>query len=201
MRTSWWVVAASVAALGVVGCDAAVDSDSDASAAADAAASLQRATSTVVTLAEFEGSFDPDTGVFELNTLPVDQWLTLDPAANGLRTVSQALGYCNDIVVSSAEGAVQLDTVAGSLHTTVEDCIAEENRPEGYMNLFYNDGGAFCATVRLRSRLGVPASNVMAEMVEVSTGYAAYRYRGTRPAAVREPRSPSCPALRTRRRT
>ncbi|MCB9506942.1 MAG: hypothetical protein H6698_04420 [Myxococcales bacterium] len=119
------------------------------------------------TIARFEGGFDATTGTFEVHTL--------DPTPADVGFRQQALGFCNDFRINVGSADFRLDTVAGSLHARPTDCIPPDEL-SAWRSLVYDEGGALCATVRASSRLSVPVTDVVAEMLEITANYEGYQH-------------------------
>lgn len=138
-----------------------------------AVASTNLAAARVVTLAEFTGSYDATTGEFQMETVPF-------PAvdSDGYTTAQQELGFCNNFGINGPSPQFTMDTVAGSIGDTVADCIPGAEA-SAWGSLFYNDGGAFCATVRVGNSMSVTAGSVVAEITSITPGYEGYEYRVT----------------------
>jgi len=94
-------------------------------------------------VARFEGSYDPDTGEFDLRTLPLDAVVSVVDG-EGLRQIQQAR-YCDARVVDVSDGIV-LATVATSVGTTPAECIPADELA-AWSTLFYDDGVALVAPI------------------------------------------------------
>ncbi len=137
----------------------------------------------LVPVLEFEGVFDPETGMLELTSLPYPEPVV---AGDEHRTVSQAM-YCEGRVTSGAFGTFSLSTVAEPLAhvdlgsaltigTRPDDCVSDAELSD-WRRTVYDVTGTFCARVRVTSRFDVPVSDVVAEVVAITPPeFSAYEY-------------------------
>lgn len=131
------------------------------------------AATNTVTLAEFVGSFDSETG-----EIAIDFVDPVDAAAAEYRVAREALGFCNALGINGGGGlhAFRMDTVLGSISTTVADCIPPAE-VSAWNSLFYAAGGGFCATVRVTNNSDFSASDVVAEITGITPGYEGYAFQ------------------------
>lgn len=128
-----------------------------------------------VVLAEFDFSYDAATGEHHLEVRDPTQAEYVSPDG----TIRQALGFCNDFGINiGSSGAFTLNTLAGSVGTTVAECVPPSGITD-WGTLFYNEGGAFCATIRAANQSGATIDNVSAEITEITAGYEGYEYIDT----------------------
>ncbi|MFT6400003.1 MAG: hypothetical protein ACJAYU_004773 [Bradymonadia bacterium] len=90
-----------------------------------------------ITMAEFTGSFDQICGDFSIAMLPSDEWQTL-PSGVDPRTLDRALGFCDEFILNSGgESDFRMDTVAGFIGSTAEDCLSPAELAD-WGTLFFN---------------------------------------------------------------
>ena len=121
-----------------------------------------------VSLGEFAGIFDAETGGFVLEASP-------SPSTLGFgsdRTARQAYGFCNDLL---GDGSMVISTDPESVSYSVADCIPEVELSV-WGDLFYYPAGTFCVSVTVENRTGMPVANVIAEITEITPGYEGFRY-------------------------
>ena len=123
------------------------------------------------TLAEFEASYDAETGEFTLDVLDPQ-----DLAGDEFRTERQGYGFCNDFAINIDGGAITMQTFLDSLGYTPAECI-DPIELDAWDDLFYTAGGAFCATIRVINDSDGTMENVIAEITEITTGYEGYTYQ------------------------
>ncbi len=140
---------------------------SEGTDSAPAVAEDQRAAARL-TVAEFRGSWDPVSGVFDVEVV--------EPAASALgvevepfREFDQAL-YCEPRRTYGFSDTIGLVTVAGSIGTSAGAC--------GFGGFPYDILGGFCATIRVSSYYtSLSLTSVTAEIVAVNPPeYTGYEY-------------------------
>ena len=164
--------------LGLSGCELTPELDSvDAANQSDVLQARAAVSTDLLTINEFRGNFDPETGEFFVENVPFEEWETLEGMDEGeISTLRQQL-YCNEILVTTIAGetAVSMATVIGSIGQTPEACISEIELAD-WFSLVYLDGGAFCAEVQITSGFPHTLVGVTAEITEMTSGYAGYEY-------------------------
>lgn len=172
-----------LAAILATGCSLDVSESPSPSDPEQLSVAVAEVSSRSVVLAEFDFSYDAVTGEERFDVRPPTQ--TEYVSADG--TIRQALGFCNDFGTNiGSSGEFRIDTVASTVGTTAAECIPAAGLLD-WGTLFYNEGGAFCATIRVENQSGGTIENVTAEIAEITAGYEGYRYRTT-PAGT----SPCC---------
>jgi len=129
-------------------------------------------------LVEFEGFVSPRNNTFEVRVLDPDEWMYLDPVGpDGMAMRRNPLNdYCHALVNRArAQNEVTLNTIAGSV-ATGNDC---PRTPIGGVLLsYFLFDDAFCANVRMRSKYTASLSNVLVEIVDMSsTANRMYQYQ------------------------
>lgn len=141
--------------------------DNDVDTPVDSEVSAAEEVSSALTLAEFTGRFDAETGEFTLELVPPEEWQSPRPEVDPFRTVPQAL-WC-EIETGGGSGRVALNTVAGSIGYTLAECGIPDTPISSPL-------GAFCATISLTNNTDDALSRPMAEIIEVTPNWEGYRY-------------------------
>ncbi|MFT6399079.1 MAG: hypothetical protein ACJAYU_003842, partial [Bradymonadia bacterium] len=162
----------AVAASFAIGCSADLSETAADSGVDQLSTASAEAVSGSLVLAEFDFSYDALTGEqrFEVRQPTQTEYLSADG------TIRQALGFCNDLSSNiGSAGDFTINTVADTIGTTAAECIPASGISD-WGTLFYNEGGAFCATIRVANQSGGTIENVTAEIVQITAGYEGYQY-------------------------
>ena len=164
--------------LALAGCELTPQHDTyDAATSPDVLQSTSAVSTELLTLNEFRGTFDPETGEFALETIPFEEWEAIAHMNDDeIATYRQQL-YCNNIVVTpvAGDGSVSMATVIGSIGQTPEACIPPIELDD-WLSLVYLEGGAFCAEVQITSGFDHPLRSATAEITEITSGYEGYEF-------------------------
>lgn len=171
MRKLRGCIAISAVSLSFVACDEPAPDTPEVESSTETA---ERAQSDSVegelrVVGEFEATWSPESGEFEVRELAFEEWASLEHV--GMRDAIQPL-YCPVATPST----LSIDTVDGSLGFDPYACgFAEAGEP---LTFPYDTLGAFCATIELGNRRDGDYEVVYAQITSVvpESGYNGYRF-------------------------
>ncbi|MCB9506958.1 MAG: lamin tail domain-containing protein [Myxococcales bacterium] len=161
-------LALAAAALAACGESELQNASSDATVAAAPAES----SGALIAVADFEATFDSETGQLSFEMLPPVAPQFEVPETDGLVTVPQALWCSLRILDNNNTNSVRLNTVAGSVQTSFEDCGITRSP-------LIEDFGALCADIRLTNNYLDTLRRPMAMITEITANYEGYTYNET----------------------
>lgn len=136
---------------------------------------MLESTESSLTLDEFRGHYDTQTGVFAVEALPLEQRESTRGLSDEGSTLRQTLDCAVISVMPTAPGgSVSLNTVAGSIGTTPDVCIPA-NELSAWARIFYAQGGAFC-DCQIDQGNARGSCKVAAEITSITPGYEAFEY-------------------------
>lgn len=159
----------------VAACDESTPVEAPVPAPTDAASETSEVSAEVeaelYVVSEFEATWDPEVGQFDIRELEYDEWTSVARQEAGLRDAIQPL-YCP----VNTGSTLRITTLPDSLGFDAYACgLAAAGDPLPFP---YDTLGAFCATIELGNRRDGDYTQVYAQITSVTpdSGYTGYRF-------------------------